>query len=165
MPPGTSVVPTETPKERAQAQRDFKEGMKLKSSGKLDQAFEKFEKAAELSPRNLDYITAREFTRQQLVMQALERGNKAMLENKEIVAMAEFRRATEYDPTNDFAIQRLRDSMPEEWSRSSHSHASGGAVHSHRAAAFRGAPRFSLSRRRPSAAHPGCAGLRRGGRV
>ncbi len=120
MPPGTSIVPTETPKERAQARRDFKEGMKLKSSGNLDQAFEKFEKAAELSPRNLDYITAREFTRQQLVMQALERGNKAMLENKEIVAMAEFRRATEYDPTNDFAIQRLRDSMPEEMDPVSH---------------------------------------------
>ena len=94
--------------------------MKLKSSGKLDQAFEKFEQAAELSPRNLDYITAREFTRQQLVMQALKRGNKAMLENKEIVAMAEFRRATQYDPTNDFAIQRLRDSMPEQMEPVSH---------------------------------------------
>src|SRR5271165_4287878 len=114
MPPGTSMVPTETPKELAQAKRDFKEGMKLKSSGKLDQAYDKFEKAAELSPHNLDYITAREFTRQQLVMEALERGNKAMLEHREIIAMAEFRRATEYDPTNDFAIQRLRDSMPEE---------------------------------------------------
>ena len=114
MPPGTSIVPTETPKERAQAQRAFKEGMKLKSAGKLDQAFDKFERAAELNPHNVDYITAREFTRQQLVMQALERGNKAMAENKEIVAMAEFRRATEYDPTNDFAIQRLRDSLPED---------------------------------------------------
>ena len=120
MPPGTSVVRTETHKERAQAQRDFKDGMKLKSSGHLDLAFEKFEQASELSPHNLDYITAREFTRQQLVMQALERGNKAMLENKEIVAMAEFRRATEYDPTNDFAIQRLRDSMPEELEPISH---------------------------------------------
>lgn len=112
MPPGTSVVPTETPKERAEAQRAFKQGMKLKKAGKLDQAFDKFEKAAELNPHNLDYITAREFTRQQLVMEALQRGNKAMAENKEIVAMAEFRRATEYDPTNDFAIQRLRDSLP-----------------------------------------------------
>ncbi len=114
MPPGTSIVPMETPKERAQAQRAFKEGMKLKSVGKLDQAFGKFERAAELNPHNVEYITAREFTRQQLVMQALQRGNKAMLENKEIIAMAEFRRATEYDPTNDFAIQRLRDSMPQE---------------------------------------------------
>jgi len=108
------MVPTETPKERAEAKRDFKEGMKLKSAGKLDQAFRKFEQAAELDPHNLDYITAREFTRQQLVMEALERGNKAMLNHNEIVGMAEFRRAAEYDPTNDFALQRLRDSMPEE---------------------------------------------------
>ena len=114
MPPGTSVVATETPKELAQAKRDFQKGVKLKAAGKLDQAYDKFDKAAELSPHNLEYITAREFTRQQLVMQALQRGNKAMLENKEIVAMAEFRRATEYDPTNDFAIQRLRDSLPAE---------------------------------------------------
>src|SRR5271165_2494879 len=114
MPPGTSMVPTETPQERAEAKRDFKEGMKLKSSGKLDQAFRKFEQAAELDPHNLDYITAREFTRQQLVMEALQRGNKAMLNHNEIVGMAEFRRAAEYDPTNDFALQRLRDSMPEE---------------------------------------------------
>jgi general secretion pathway protein D len=114
MLPGTYIVPTETPKERAQAQRAFKQGMKLKSSGKLDQAYDKFERAAELSPHNVEYITAREFTRQQLVMQALEQGNKATLEHKEIVAMAEFRRATEYDPTNDFAIQRLRDTLPEE---------------------------------------------------
>jgi general secretion pathway protein D len=114
MPPGTSVVAMETPKERAQAQRAFKQGLKLKHAGQLDQAFDKFERAAELNPHNLDYITAREFTRQQLVMQALERGNKAMAENKDVIAMAEFRRATEYDPTNDFAIQHLRDSLPED---------------------------------------------------
>jgi len=120
MPPGTSVVIMETPKERAQAARAFKQGMKLKSAGKLDQAYDKFEKAAELCPRNVDYITAREFTRQQLVMEALERGNKAMLENKEIVAMGEFRRAAAYDPTNEFAIQRLLDSMPDEVEPLSH---------------------------------------------
>jgi general secretion pathway protein D len=114
MPPGTSVVIIETPKERAQAARAFKQGIKLKSDGKLDEAFDKFEKAAELCPRNVNYITAREFTRQQLVMQALEHGNKAMAENKEIIAMADFRRAAEYDPTNEFAIQRLLDSMPQE---------------------------------------------------
>jgi len=113
MPPGTSVVMVETPKERAQGARAFKQGMKLKSAGNLDQAFDKFEKAAELCPHNVDYITAREFTRQQLVMEALQRGNQAMLENEEIVAMSEFRRAAEYDPTNEFAIQRLLDSMPQ----------------------------------------------------
>ena len=120
MPPGTSIVPTETPKELAQAKRAFEKGVKLKSAGKLDQAYDKFEQAAELNPHNLDYITAREFTRQQLVMEALQRGNKAMKNHNEIVAMADFRRAVEYDPTNDFALQRLRDSMPEDLEPTSH---------------------------------------------
>ena len=45
-------------------------------------------------------------------MQSLTRGNKAMLDHNEIVAMAEFRRALEYDPTNEYAVQRLHDAVP-----------------------------------------------------
>jgi len=86
--------------------------VKLKSSGQMDAAFEKFETAAELAPHNVEYVTAREFTRQQLVMQALKQGNQAMLDRNEIVAMADFRRALEFDPTNEYALQRLGDSMP-----------------------------------------------------
>jgi type II secretory pathway component GspD/PulD (secretin) len=85
--------------------------VKLKSSGRLDAAFEKFQSASELEPRNVDILTAREFTRQELVMQAIQRGNKAMIENKEVVAMAAFQQALEYDPTNEFARQRLKDSV------------------------------------------------------
>ena len=111
---GTVLALPESPKELAEAQRQFNAGKKLKAAGKLDQALPKFERAAELNPHSVEYLTAREFTRQQLVMQALDRGNKAMLEHGEIAAMAEFRRALEYDPTNDFALQRLRDSLPSE---------------------------------------------------
>ena len=85
--------------------------MKLKSSGNMKAAFEKFEQASQLDPRNVEYVTAREFARQQLVMEALERGNKAMQAKKEIAATAEFRQALEYDPTNEFARQRLNDSV------------------------------------------------------
>ena len=85
--------------------------MKLKSSGKTEAAFEKFEQASQLDPRNLEYATAREFARQQLVMAALERGNKAMAAKDEIAATAEFRKALKYDPTNEFARQRLNDSV------------------------------------------------------
>jgi general secretion pathway protein D len=113
-PPGTPLVLPETPKELATAKRLFRAGLKLKSSGKLDSAFQKFEQASELDPHSVEYLTAREFTRQELVMKALKRGNKAMLERNEIVAMAEFRQALEYDPTNDFALQRLHDSLPEQ---------------------------------------------------
>ena len=112
LPPGTAVLlPSDDPKSAARAKHDFESGLKLKSSGKLDIAFEKFETAAELAPHNIEFLTAREFTRQELVMQAIQRGNKAMLESNDIVAMAEFRKALEYDPGNDFARQRLRDSI------------------------------------------------------
>ena len=111
---GVAIVAPESPKDIAEAKREFKAGVKLKSSGKLDQALKKFERASELNPHNVEYLTAREFTRQQLVMEALERGNKALMNHNEIVAMAEFRRALEYDPTNDFALQQLLASAPVE---------------------------------------------------
>jgi general secretion pathway protein D len=109
--PAAPVLPDD-PKDVAKAKRQFKAGVKLKSSGQMDAAFEKFDLAAELAPHNVEYLTAREFTRQQLVMQALKQGNQAMLDHDEIVAMAYFRRALEFDPTNEYALQRLRDSMP-----------------------------------------------------
>jgi general secretion pathway protein D len=110
--PGTPTALPDDPKDAAKAKRQFKAGMKLKSSGNLDAAFEKFELAAELAPHDVEYLTAREFTRQQLVMQALQQGNQAMLDHSEIVAMADFRRALEFDPTNEYALQRLGDSIP-----------------------------------------------------
>ena len=109
--PGTPILP-DNPKDIAKAKRQFKAGMKLKASGNLDAAFEEFELAAKLAPHNVVYLTAREFTREQLVMQSLKQGNLAMLDHNEIVAMAEFRRALEFDPTNEYALQRLSDSMP-----------------------------------------------------
>ena len=110
---GTALVPTVTKREAAEAKRQFQAGVKLNSKGHLDEAFDKFCSASELDPRNINYITAREFTRQELAMRALKQGNQAMMEQNEIVAMADFRRALEYDPSNDYALQRLRDSMPE----------------------------------------------------
>ena len=110
--PSTVIVPTVSKREAAEAKRQFQAGVKLKKKGNLDDAFVKFSSAAELDPRNYVYATAREFTRQQLAMQALQRGNQAMLDHNEVVAMAEFGRALKYDPTNDYALQRLRDSIP-----------------------------------------------------
>ncbi len=107
------ILPTVSKREAAEAKRQFEAGLKLKSKGNLDAAFDKFSSAAELDPRNVSYITAREFAREELAMQALRRGNKAMLEHNDIVAIAEFRRALDYDPTNDYALERLRDAMPE----------------------------------------------------
>lgn len=106
-------MPTVTPREAAEAKHQFQAGMKLKSKGHLDAAFDKFTSASELDPRNVTYVTAREFARQELALRALKQGNQAMQNNNEIVAMADFRRALDYDPSNDYALQRLRDAMPE----------------------------------------------------
>ncbi len=102
-----------TRREAAEAKRQFQAGVKLRSKGNLEAAFEKFSSASELDPLNVDYLTAREFTRETLAMEALRQGNKAMLDHNDIVAMAEFRRALDYDPTNNYALQRLRDAMPD----------------------------------------------------
>ncbi len=111
---GVAILPTVSKSDAAEAKRQFQSGVKLKKRGELDEAFTKFASASELDPNNYDYVAAREFTRQQLAMRALQRGNKAMLDRNEIVAMAEFQRALQYDPTNEYALQRMRDSMPED---------------------------------------------------
>ena len=53
--PGTPIVlPDTDPRELKEAARLFKAGVKLKDKGKLDEAFLKFERAAELAPRNVE---------------------------------------------------------------------------------------------------------------
>jgi len=113
--PSPTIVPAPpTAAELAAAKKQFSAGTKFLSSGKTEEAFDKFKLASQLNPRSVEYATAREFTRQQLVMDALERGNKAMSANDEVLATAEFRRALEFDPDNEFARQRLKDAIWEE---------------------------------------------------
>src|SRR5271165_1079102 len=72
--PASTILPAPpSSQDVAEAKKRFKAGARLKSSGKTEAAFEKFEQASQLDPRNLEYVTAREFARQRLVMEALER--------------------------------------------------------------------------------------------
>ncbi len=113
-PSPQAILPTVSKREAAEAKRQFEAGIKAKKKGELDEAFAKFVSASELDPTSYDYATAREFMREELAMQALREGNKAMLDHNDVVAMADFQRALQYDPTNQYALQRLRDAMPEE---------------------------------------------------
>jgi tetratricopeptide (TPR) repeat protein len=99
---------TPEPKEARPA---FERGLELAKAGRAREAFEAFERAAQLAPQNTEYLTAREVLRQQLVLGYLQRGNNFLLAGKSVEAMAEFRGAAELDPANAYARDRLRDGI------------------------------------------------------
>lgn len=98
-----------TPRDRKNAEREFKEGVKRREKGKLAEALEHFKLATQYAPDNGDYLAAREITRQQIVQIALQNGNEALRAGRRVEAMAEFRSALSLDPENEFVRQRVRD--------------------------------------------------------
>ncbi|MFZ1129645.1 MAG: type II and III secretion system protein [Terriglobales bacterium] len=98
------------------ARQAFHRGLKLEKSRDeksqdLDQAFREFEEASRLVPENVEYVTAREMTRQHLVGIHLQRGNSDLLASRPVEALAEFRAALDLDPENEFAQQRINDAL------------------------------------------------------
>jgi general secretion pathway protein D len=98
------------------ARQAFARGLKLEKSRNdklqsLDEAFYEFEEASRLVPQNVEYLTAREMTRQHLAGMHLERGNSDLLDGRQVEALAEFRTALNLDPQNEFAQQRILDAL------------------------------------------------------
>jgi general secretion pathway protein D len=98
------------------ARQAFARGLKLEKSQNdklqsLDEAFYEFEEASRLVPQNVEYLTAREMTRQHLAGMHLERGNSDLLDGRQVEALAEFRTALNLDPQNEFAQQRILDAL------------------------------------------------------
>ena len=100
--------------ELREAKSSYEAALKLQRAKRTEEAFHKFEEAAQLAPRHVDYLTAREMSRQQLVYEYLQRGNASMLAGKQVEAVAEFRSALNLDPDNVFAQQRMYD-VAAEW--------------------------------------------------
>jgi general secretion pathway protein D len=100
-----------SPQSQKEARKAFEHGMKLQKAKRLDDAFEEFEQAATLVPKDVQYATLRELTRQELVYEHLQRGNAALADGQQIIAMAEFRNVLHIDPHNDFAQQRLNEAV------------------------------------------------------
>lgn len=96
--------------DQKEAKAAFARGLKLQQKD-LQQCYEEFQHAAQLVPRNVDYVTARELTRQQLVSKHIENGNRELETGKQIEALADFRAALSLDPANQFAQDRLSDAI------------------------------------------------------
>ena len=99
--------------EMKQARKLYARGVKLKTAEHNDEALDYFERASRLVPRNVEFATAREMTRQALVFAHIQRGNQLLAGEHRIQAAAEFRAAAEIDPDNTFAVQRMRDALPD----------------------------------------------------
>jgi hypothetical protein len=109
LPGGPACVVT--PESRKEAKRAFARGVKLEKAKRLEEALPELEKAADLVPQDIQYVTLREMVRQELVYEHTQRGNDALANGQQVQAMGEFRSALHLDPTSDFARQRLTDSL------------------------------------------------------
>ena len=92
---------------------DSARALKLQKADHFDEAFEEFDAAARLVPKNLEDVTSLAMVRQQLVFNHLQRGSDDLTRGKNVQAQAEFRSAASLDRENEFAQQRLRDSLTE----------------------------------------------------
>ena len=98
-------------KDQKAAKKYFESGLKYRKSGSLPEALESFKRAAHLNPADVEYITAREIVKQQLVYATLERANQDFNSGRKIEAMAGFSYAMEIDPKNEFAKQRVLEAL------------------------------------------------------
>ena len=109
-PAASETLCNPSKKEMREAREAFSRGLKLRKPYP-DQAYEQFQHANDLVPRNVEYMTAREVARQQLVYTHIERGNSELQSGKQIEALADFRSAVNLDPSNQFAQERMRDAV------------------------------------------------------
>jgi general secretion pathway protein D len=99
-------------KDRQVAEKEFRQALQLQQSGKIEEALEAAKHAALLSPGNVEYETAQEMLRQQIVGRYLTRGNNLAAAGDQAGAQTQFRAALDMDPANTYAVQRLRDVSP-----------------------------------------------------
>jgi len=97
-------------KEMKEAREAFARGRKLQDHQRLDEAFTQFNEAMRMVPQDLEFLTARELVKAQLVFNHVQRGNVLLAENSRPQADAEFRAALDLDPENQFARERLQES-------------------------------------------------------
>lgn len=117
LPPDPCTLDAKSPacKDQKEARDAFARALRLKKSGHDAEAFDALETAANLAPGNVEYLTAREMVRQQLVLAHIQRGNQLLGNKHPIEASAEFQQALHLDPNNNFARQQLRDALADQF--------------------------------------------------
>ena len=100
-------------KELKDAGYAFHQGVKLRDHRRFAEAFAQFDRASRLAPQNMQFLTAREVVKAQLVFGHVQRGNLLLWENSRTQAAAEFRAALDLDSENPYARERLEEATRE----------------------------------------------------
>jgi general secretion pathway protein D len=111
IPGGVNCIASK--KELKEARSAFREGLKLQDHRRLEEAFTQFDTASRLASQDMQFLTAREVVKAQLVFEHVQRGNLLMLEDARARAAAEFRAALELDRENQFVQERLAEATRE----------------------------------------------------
>ena len=102
-----------TKEQLKKAKGAFSRGLELEKAKRIDEAYQEFDTATRLAPNNLDYVTASSVTREELISEHITKGSADLDKGLTVEAQAEFRGALTLDPQNQFARQRLQDSIAE----------------------------------------------------
>lgn len=100
-----------SPKDLKEARADYNNGRKLQQHQRLEEAFAKFDEASRLAPDNATFLSARELLKAQLVYQHTEKGDALLRQVQAQQATAEFRAALDLDSDNEYAQERLTESL------------------------------------------------------
>jgi len=111
-PTGSACNPSKEDLKRAAAA--FSKALKLEKEKRIDEAYQEFDTATRLVPRNLNYLTALAVAREELVSEHLKKGSDDLARGRQVEAQAEFRSAMYLDPENAFARERLQEAV-DEW--------------------------------------------------
>src|SRR5258707_8314169 len=111
LPGGVNCIVSK--KELKEARNAYDKGVKLQQTQRVEEAFTRFDEAARLAPQNIQFLTAREVLKAQLIFNHIQRGNLLLVENARIHAAAEFRAALDLDGDNEFARERLIEATRE----------------------------------------------------
>ena len=94
-------------KDEKQARSAYSLGLKLEKQQHFNAAFEQFDRAVRLDPRNAKFFETRELAKAGLVYEHVERGNLLLYGDQRARAAEEFQAALDLDPADQFARERL----------------------------------------------------------
>jgi len=103
-----------TKKDLKAAHEAYEKGLKLRNHQQFEEAFNQFDKASRLSPRDMQFLTAREVVKAKLVFDHVEHGNALLRTDARNEAASEFKAALDLDPDNQFAQERLKEASEPE---------------------------------------------------